>query len=162
MSKKTYPIERSRGGDNTYILPCDVYGGRRHYAVCLRIIERHEEGNAQMWEPDCNTAIACRECPAVDLRKKEEKAGKALFFVERQSPPYQKVGDEEIFSKSYQNGWAKKPSKQGKKATVKIHQSPPTETPKPKKRKPSGSMHADLVNKLMEEEQNDEQRKGPE
>ena len=37
------PLEKSYGCDNTYCVGCDVYNGRRHYAVCLRIITRKEE-----------------------------------------------------------------------------------------------------------------------
>ena len=145
MTDKKYPLEKSYGGDNTAFVSCAVYNASRHYAVCLRIITRKEEGSPHTWEPDCNRAIACRECPALAMRDEEEAAGHALYYTPRDTSH---LGQTTIFDKSYQRGWG---------SVDKIKRNQPKEAPVAKsapKRKPksSGSMHADLVNKLMDEE----------
>ena len=148
------PIEKSYGGDNTYCVGCDVYNGRRHYAVCLRIITRKEENNPHTWEPDCNRAIAGRSCPALALREQEENAGYALYYTPRDLDRFQKVGGETIFTRSYQRGWGS--LDKVSRNTVAPAPQQPVKKSKPKratkKTGSTGSMHADLVNKLMEEE----------
>jgi len=145
MTEKTYPVTASEGGDNTAFVRCRIYNASRHYAVCLRIINRKESGDALNWEVDCNRAIACGECPAVPMRDEELQAGRALYYTPRDTSH---LGKTTIFDKSYQRGWG---------SLDKIKRNQPKEAPVAKsapKRKPksSGSMHADLVNKLMDEE----------
>ena len=165
MSDKTFPITASEGGDNMHVVPCDVYQGRRHYAVCLRILNRKNSGDALLWEADCNAAIACGNCPAAGLREQELQAGHALFYEPRDLDRFQKVGPEEIFTQSYQSGWGK-PQK-GVQARLKANKEKARQqaTPAPRKSKPkksAGSAHADLVNKLIEEEKDAKQRDGSE
>lgn len=148
------PTSKSYGGDNTWVVPCDVYNGRRHYAVCLRIIQRKEENNPHTWEPDCNRAIACLECPALEMRDKEEDAGYALYYEPRDESRFAPMKNDPdlIFSKSYQRGWGSIDKVQ-RNQTAPESQAKPAEKSKPKRKpKSTGSMHADLVNKLMEEE----------
>lgn len=164
MTEKIYPIEQSQEGDNTLTLPCEVFKGRRHYAVCLRIINKHESGEPHQWETNCNMAISCQVCPALEMRNQEEAAGHALFFEERDLEKHQKVKKNEIHSRSYQRGWSQLNAKP--KASAPKVQSPPTEpmpvTKKSEPKKTSGSMHADLVNKLMKEEKlNDNKSDSP-
>lgn len=150
------PTSKSYGGDNTWVVPCDVYNGRRHYAVCLRIITRKEENNPHTWEPDCNRAIACLECPALDMRDQEESAGYALYYSPRTNV-HQPVKEDTIFSRSYQRGWGSIDKVKRNQGTPQPEQ--PAKKSKPKRKpKSTGSMHADLVNKLMEEEKKDAKR----
>ena len=152
------PLEKSYGGDNTHCVGCDVYNGRRHYAVCLRIITRKEENNPHTWEPDCNRAIANRSCPALEMRDQEEAVGYALYYTPRESNP-NNTGPEEIFTRSYQRGWAQPQKGVQERLKKNRQQAQPVEKSKPKRKpKSTGSMHADLVNKLMDEEKKDAKR----
>lgn len=157
MSK--HPPQASEGGDNSYIHPCDIYNGRRHYAVCLNIINKQESGQPNLWEANCNAAITGRRCPAVAMRDKEQDAGEALYYAPRE-PSLLKRAKDLIFDRSYQIGWAKPGPSNGPKAPP-LAQPPSTPKAVSKKKaapepKSTGSLHADLINKLMQEQRNEE------
>lgn len=83
MIMEEHPIEASRSGQNTVFHHCDVYQGRPSYASCLMIMDMTFEGTNK-YRPECVTAIEKGNCPAVEMRKAELRAGKALFFVGHQ------------------------------------------------------------------------------
>lgn len=147
------PLLASERSDNAYILPCDIYQGRRHYAVCLRIVNRHEDGNPAPWEPNCNNAIACRQCPAVKMRDEEDEAGHALYYTPRElGTGSAKTKPIDIHSRSYQRGWG---AVDRVNRNASKPQSVPTEPVKKAKKKGEFldvSPEA-LVNKLSKKEQ---------
>lgn len=78
------PLEMSLGGRNTVYHPCEVYQGRPSYASCLTVINKIRAGNEliKTLRPECVTAVENGTCKAMGMRKEEELAGRALFFVD--------------------------------------------------------------------------------
>jgi hypothetical protein len=77
--QKTFPIAVSADPRrNAYYTRCHVHGQMRAYASCLARIEGRLTDSEE-----CNAAIAKTDCPAMLLKDQEERAGRALFFVER-------------------------------------------------------------------------------
>lgn len=106
------PLNDSKRGDNTYILRCDSYGGSRHYAVCIHIMERIEQKRPRSTETSCVKACAEGECVAMKMRREERKAQESLYFMAREDNP-SFVGipasrsGTDVLSASFQNGWEK-------------------------------------------------------
>jgi len=90
MTEENLPVEASKSGDNAHYISCEEYGGYRAYAVCLHVIEAYQKGSPRWQDPECNFAITKKTCPAMELRKQELEAGRALFYRQR-SPLLPKV-----------------------------------------------------------------------
>lgn len=75
-------LKMSKGGINAYYHTCDVYQGRSNYAVCLHTIDAVRDRRVQL-RSSCQEAIERGTCPAIAMRKQEEEAGHALFFIDR-------------------------------------------------------------------------------
>jgi glutaredoxin 2 len=83
-AKEDIPVVDSMRGDNTHYIGCDVRGARQNYAVCLHRNKAFEEDRLDSKScVDCQRAIVGKYCPALALRKEEEAAGKALYYVPR-------------------------------------------------------------------------------
>lgn len=78
-----YPPEQSMGGINTYTVSCRVVGYSPGYCVCLHKIAAFERDGELKSYADCDKGIRSGDCPALGLRAEERKAGKALYFVDR-------------------------------------------------------------------------------
>ena len=80
----TYPPKQSAGGTNTYTVKgCAVVGHTPGYCVCLNKIMAFERDGALTSYSECEKAISNRTCRALDMRKEEQVAGKALYYIDR-------------------------------------------------------------------------------
>lgn len=77
-----YPVEASRGGRNAFYKPCDVVGHSPAYCICVNKVHAYNRGDRNFW-PECITAIDNNRCQAVGMLAEEQKAGKAIYFVNR-------------------------------------------------------------------------------
>jgi hypothetical protein len=172
----TRPISDSKRGDNTYLLKCEPYGGHRHYAVCVHIVERCEQNATKPNEIGCKKAFLQGNCPAKTMRREERKAGEAIYFLARESDPqwkdYKSRVAFDVHGSSFQRGWEAAGRMLGINKMDREHQqeiadarrssieSEPrkpvaprkTTTPRPAESAPSGNLYADLVNKMMKEQ----------
>lgn len=111
---ENYPLDHSKRGDNAHYLYCDTYAGRPGYATCLNVIDKEQRGNNRL-RPECGRAMSNGECPAFAMRKQEEAAGHALYYVPRSTtvavdrpmvaPRSTRAVDKN--SDSYKRGWNK-------------------------------------------------------
>lgn len=83
--EEVYPIEQSTLGTNAYYCDyCGAAGYRPNYASCLRRIEDHKLGRLDSNEAACGAAIASGSaCMVIGMRKEEEQAGHAIYYVNR-------------------------------------------------------------------------------
>lgn len=178
MSK--LPAEASTRGENIYSVSCGHYnsgrGGRRHYAVCLKILGEHQSGKPNMFNSHCNRAIESDTCPAQRMRALEIESDEAMYYEKRPDNPRFYGGQEfsvtfPVFDRGFErgsqavrrqqqfgsqsgsndNGWGL-PSKKKKKVVVRSYGADYEDDLPPKKArlpKESDCLHADLVNKLM-------------
>jgi hypothetical protein len=80
----TYPPEQSAAGINTFTVKgCKAVGHTPGYCVCLNKIKAFERDKALTSYPECERAISSKACPALDMRREEQTAGKALYFIDR-------------------------------------------------------------------------------
>lgn len=75
------PLSASRAGRNMVFHSCDVLQFRPSYASCLMVMDQTAEGKNHL-RPECELAIQSGTCPAVEMRKAELRAGRALFSVD--------------------------------------------------------------------------------
>ena len=76
--------EASRDGKrNAFHVSCQVVGHNRPYAACLRLIDERKDGRLQVVYADCSAAIGKKQCPALQMRREEVEAHKAIYFIER-------------------------------------------------------------------------------
>lgn len=75
-------VNASFSGTNSYYHYCDVYGGRASYCVCLHTIAAVGAGRITL-STGCQDAIMKKTCPALFMRAKEIKEGRALYFLDR-------------------------------------------------------------------------------
>lgn len=82
---EVYPIEKSAEGTNAYYCEyCPAAGYRPNYASCLRRIDDSKVGRLDSNDATCAAAIANGvACMVVGMRKEEEKAGKAIYYINR-------------------------------------------------------------------------------
>lgn len=84
IDDETYPVEASESGDNAfYMNGCDAVGGRPNYAACLAKCAARKKGRLSELYSECSAAIGGKRCPALEMRKQEIAAGKALYFISR-------------------------------------------------------------------------------
>lgn len=83
--EEVYPIEQSALGTNAYYCDyCGAAGYRPNYASCLRRIEDRKAGSLDTNEAACGAAIASGSaCMVIGMRKEEEQAGRAIYYVNR-------------------------------------------------------------------------------
>lgn len=79
-----YPPDQSMAGSNTCVVACKPAGYTPGYCVCLHKIAAYERDKAIPSAPICEKEIRDKTCPAMDMQAQEQKAGKALFYVDRQ------------------------------------------------------------------------------
>lgn len=161
------PPEDSRRGDNTHIVSCEIYGGHRHYAVCLDVLSRVEKSANTVSERECQRAARCGECPSLAMRQEEKQAGKSLYYTPRSANPiYVDAISKriDVLDPSYQRGWDRANDmilrQQGKRRSP-VVAKPEIAAVKPAVRKPiakpvatpasTGNLYADLINKMMAE-----------
>ena len=79
------PVSKSESGKNAYYLDeCKIVQHRPGYAKCLRIVlDNRNRQRTVLGCDSCHSAIGKGECIAVNMRKDEEVAGKALFYIDR-------------------------------------------------------------------------------
>lgn len=78
-----YPTSMSAAGKNAYYLEgCTEVGHRPSYCICLNKIIAYERDKT-LRGMSCESQIANKTCAALKLRAEELKAGKALYFVNR-------------------------------------------------------------------------------
>lgn len=78
------PPEYSMGGINAFSHGCKTVGFTPGYAVCLHKLAAFERDDGKLGSyPECEKAIRNRDCPAIAMRKEEQVAGKALYFIDR-------------------------------------------------------------------------------
>lgn len=77
---KEHPPVASMSPQNTVYFPCEVYQGRPSYAACLNFLDVHAKGR-DVLRPECQQAVARNTCPATNMRAREAKAGRALYYV---------------------------------------------------------------------------------
>jgi hypothetical protein len=83
VDEMVYPPKMSEGGINAYYLDdCAVVGHRPNYAVCLNKANALKR-DGTLHGSECETAIRCKTCKALALRKEELEAGRAIYFVHR-------------------------------------------------------------------------------
>jgi hypothetical protein len=82
---KEYPIERSMSGDNSLYHFCETFNARSNYAVCLHTIlaARRCDPDQEALRPMCYDAIKARQCPAIEMRREEIEAKRALYYLSR-------------------------------------------------------------------------------
>lgn len=80
------PISASADGTrNMYSVQCDAVGQRMNYAACQwrqGVLSKPDIKTPSDWDK-CAVAARCNQCPAMQMRKEEEIAGKALYFDDR-------------------------------------------------------------------------------
>jgi len=78
-----YPPSQSYSGNNAYYEgACEPAGYTPSYATCLHKI-RALERDGSLEFPACQAAIQGGSCMAVGMRKREEDAGRALYYWDR-------------------------------------------------------------------------------
>lgn len=85
VDTEIYPVEKSAEGTNAYYCEyCPAAGYRPNYASCLRRISDHKKGLLESNETACAAPIANgKACMAAVMLDQEEKAGRALYYVNR-------------------------------------------------------------------------------
>ena len=78
-----YPPQQSMAGVNAFNFGCKPLGFSPGYCVCLHKIAAYERDRELKAYPDCDKAIRNQDCPALAMRKEEQVAGKALYFLDR-------------------------------------------------------------------------------
>lgn len=172
-SGEQYGLECSKLGDNSYTHGCSVYGGQRHYAMCLKVMERIKDPTSPMKNYDANCAKAInngpQSCPALALRAKEEKVGHSLYYVPRAKAGLPPLPKDQLFSDSFQRGYRGNTNRppRGPDRVIPSHpmgsSAPSTRSSAPAPRpvrvtRPSEpkldttNLHGELVNKLLKEE----------
>lgn len=90
VDDEVYPAGASALGINAYhIHACPVLGQSQPYCACLKRLDKFEAGEAfAMGDSetyrDCKRAWGGPACTAFTMRTEEHKAGKALYFINRQ------------------------------------------------------------------------------
>lgn len=81
---EVYPASASALGSNAlHIHACPIIGQSQPYAACLKRIADYEAGQIQEAYTECRRAIGGPACTAYTMRAEEQKAGKALYYINR-------------------------------------------------------------------------------
>lgn len=93
VTTEKLPPEASRSGKNAYYVPCEVVHSRPNYGVCLFVIKAYDEDRLNGSYADCARAIHGGYCEARKAQQEEQKAGRALYYKEREIPTV-KIADD--------------------------------------------------------------------
>ncbi len=85
VTTETLPVEASMSGSNTCYLHCASLNRRSNYGVCLFTIRAFNREKLHETS-DCYSLIGRGLCEALAYQKKEQEAGRALFFKARAIP----------------------------------------------------------------------------
>lgn len=85
VTTETLPVEASMSGSNTCYLHCASLNRRSNYGVCLFTIRAFNREKLHD-SSDCYSLIGRGLCEALAYQKKEQEAGRALFFKAREIP----------------------------------------------------------------------------
>ena len=98
------PISASADGTrNSHTLTCDFTSQSMNYAACLwrqGVLAKPDIKTPADWSL-CIQARNCNRCTALDMRREEELAGKAIYFRDRNV--FRKIKDAAL---QYLPGWA--------------------------------------------------------
>lgn len=83
VTTEILPPETSMSGKNSCYLNCRTQGRRPSYGVCLFTLRAIEKDTIKGFE-DCVSAYNNGSCDALEFRKQEQKAGRALFYKPRE------------------------------------------------------------------------------
>jgi len=172
-------LSKSADGKNKHILLCKPQNRQQHYAVCLHTIKRHNEGQEALGgAKECVKCFRDGSCIAMEMRAKEEAAGKSIYYKSPTQPKATKTDKDkkyagssgffqrldaksrgvDVNSESYRRGWesvGKGPAKSSsKKAAFKSYHGSPQK--KTEAKSDSGLVemdHADVVNRIKDKEQ---------
>lgn len=108
-AEPVYAPACSEQGDNTYTHGCGVYEGHRHYAVCLKTIDRvrGDAPDRNAYDTACRVAITKddKNCPAIEMRRKEIIVGKALYYIPRSAIGAPPIAPDQIFDPGFERGF---------------------------------------------------------
>lgn len=167
-----FPISASEKGDNKRLVRCESYNSYRHYCICLSVIARIRAGETRPDDRECARSLTANACPSAQMRANEEKAGKALHYMQRdpfkmyEDPqngiPHTTLKTKHGFAYSVPTSSIKPKAPAPERVVYKVAQQPKPQMaaaarPKiqPVKPKPvvsTGNLYADLVNQMMSEE----------
>lgn len=83
ITTEILPPEASMSGKNSCYLNCRTQGRRPSYGVCLFTLRAIENDTIKGFE-DCVSAYNNGSCDALEFRKQEQEAGRALFYAPRE------------------------------------------------------------------------------
>lgn len=84
QDSEVYPVSASATGKNAmHINGCHIVGQSQPYAACLKRIRDYVSGDPLESMRDCTRAIGGTACRAWTMMQEEAKAGKALYFINR-------------------------------------------------------------------------------
>lgn len=84
VDNEEYPLKSSAGGRNAFYMgSCETIGYSPAYAICLNKINALARDGSLKDSP-CEGAIRNRSCGALVLQAEEAKAGKAIYFINRE------------------------------------------------------------------------------
>ena len=133
-TETTLPIfgsEHSATGNNAYYLNSCVHTQHRPaYCACLNKIAERKKGRLESF-PECSAAIGRKDCPALAMKKEEELAGKAIYFISRTQLRAEMQAAAEargqVFARMAEQGrdWTPSKSKRSKTTTAPVKPSAP-------------------------------------
>lgn len=83
VDDEIYPVEATLWGTNAYLFPCDVRGGTQANCICANKVKAFDEKRLGGIIEECVGALRSGTCKAKEMRREEEIAGKAIYFVNR-------------------------------------------------------------------------------
>jgi len=83
VDDEIYPVEASLWGTNAYHFSCTVRAGTQANCICANKLKAFDEKRFGGILEECHDAIRVGTCPARAMRREEELAGKAIYFVNR-------------------------------------------------------------------------------
>lgn len=160
---ESLPIEISMGGKNKHTHWCEPLEQRRHYGACLHAIETLSgvEDSEGTIKEDCARQIGRGTCPAINMRKAEVSAGKALFYKSSSAVEVPKEYRADKSSPSYVRGFNQvpgskvenlSPPKDKIAATTSVERVAPKPIKKDKKEEFESPDYANLVTDMAKKE----------
>lgn len=156
-----HPVDSSMLGANTFYQFCHNRQQQVSYAVCLHTLKAIDEDRMAVDQfTDCQRGYARGDCYAAKMRKTEQDAGHALYFVPRvvrtakpsesAGEPIGSSGKYDMQDASYARGWAIGGGSGENLTPKKRKPATPPPKAKPKTSYVEEGM-ADVVNSLIED-----------
>ena len=168
VTEEVLPVEASMSGGNTCYLHCPSLNRRSNYGVCLYTIRAHNEGRLSE-ASDCNSLVGRGLCEALSYQKKEQEAGRALYFKAREikavtieegeKPAAIITSPTRPDSESYMRGWNQVAERESTKRTKPVKVAAPK--PKAKRSEIFGTEAVDLSDAVNEAVKSDIEKKEP-